>query len=50
MIRDLTDISPKKTGGQKAHEKVLNITIKEMQIKTIMRHHLARVRIIEVYK
>ena len=32
------------TGGQKAHEKMLNITIREMQIKTTMRCHLTLVR------
>ena len=30
--------------GQKAHEKMLNITNREMQIKTIMRYHLTPVR------
>ena len=32
------------TNGQKAHEKMLNITIREMQIKTTMRYHLIQAR------
>ena len=46
------DISPEKTYGQKAHEKMLNITVMEMQIKTTMRyhHHLTPVRMVIIQK
>ena len=38
MERTYIDISPKKTDGQKADEKMLNIThYREMQIKTTIR-------------
>ena len=32
------------TDGQKAHEKVLNIPIRELHIKTTMRYHFTPVR------
>ena len=40
------------TDGQQAHEKMLNITIRETQVKTTVRYHLIPVRmgIIKVYR
>ena len=38
------------TDGQQAHEKMLSATIREMQIKTIMRYHLIPVRIAVIKK
>ena len=32
------------TDGQQAHEKMLNITNREIQIKTAMRYHLTPIR------
>ena len=36
--------------GQEAHTKMLNITIREMQIKTTIRYHLKPVRIVLIKK
>ena len=41
----LTFLQRRHTDGQKAHEKMLNITNREMQIKTTMRYQLTPVRI-----
>ena len=40
-----TFLQRRHTDGQQTHEKILNITIREMQIKTAMRYHFTSVRI-----
>ena len=39
-----TFLQRRHTDGQEAHEKLLNITIREVQIKATMRYHLTSVR------
>ena len=34
------DISPKQTDGQKTHEKFLNFTNRDIQVKTTTKYHL----------
>ena len=38
------------TDGQKTHEKMLNITIMEMQIKTTVKYHLTLVTMASIKK
>ena len=44
------DISPKRTDGQQAHEKMFHTDNKEMQIKTTMRYHFTPARMAIVKK
>ena len=45
-----TFLQRKYTDGQKAHEKMLNIIIREMQIKATMRCHLILIRMAIIKK
>ena len=38
------------TDGQQAHEKMLNTTIREMQIETTVRYHLTPIRMAIIKK
>lgn len=47
MAKDLPEemfIQRRHAGGQQVYEKVLNITTREVQIKTALRYHLAPFR------
>ena len=52
MGLSVLDISYKlnHTDGQQAHEKMLNITIREMQIETTTRYHLTPIRMAIIKK
>ena len=45
-----TSLQRRHTDSQEAHEKMLNITIREMQIKTTMRYHLIQTRMTIIKK
>ena len=45
ILEDLNrHVSKEDTDGQQAHEEMLNITIREMQIKTIVKYHCTLVK------
>ena len=45
-----TSLQRRHTDSQEAHEKMLNITIREMKIKTTMRYHLIQTRMTIIKK